>query len=73
MQRAYPQVVLSARPKAALTVWHCRHASSAAELQNILSNNRQWAESQVAKDPNFFKKLVSFQVEGRGRLLRPGC
>ncbi|GAB4813910.1 hypothetical protein N2152v2_000956 [Parachlorella kessleri] len=35
------------------------HASSAAELQNILSNNRQWAEAQVAKDPNFFKKLAN--------------
>lgn len=40
----------------------CRHASSAAELQNILSNNRQWAETQVAKDPNFFKKLVNIQT-----------
>ena len=26
-------------------------------LQDLLSNNRQWAESEVNRDPEFFKRL----------------
>lgn len=32
-----------------------------APLQQLLANNKNWAESMVAKDADFFKKLVSQQ------------
>lgn len=35
-----------------------RHASSVAELQSILTQNRAWADAMVQRDPQFFKKLV---------------
>ncbi|QWE28687.1 carbonate dehydratase [Polynucleobacter sp. AM-7D1] len=31
-------------------------------LDQLFSNNRQWAEAMVAKDSNFFKRLVSQQA-----------
>ena len=31
-------------------------------LDQLFSNNREWAEAMVAKDSNFFKRLVSQQA-----------
>lgn len=31
-------------------------------LEQLFANNREWAESMVAEDPNFFKRLVSQQA-----------
>ena len=41
---------------------HMRHASSAADLRGILGSNREWAAGMVAKDPNFFNRLVNTQA-----------
>jgi carbonic anhydrase len=31
-------------------------------LDQLFANNREWAEAMIAKDANFFKRLVSQQA-----------
>ncbi|MFC3813057.1 carbonate dehydratase [Lacihabitans lacunae] len=32
------------------------------EIEKLISNNKEWAEGQVAKDPQFFKRLEDIQT-----------
>jgi carbonic anhydrase len=41
-----------------------------AHLSHLFANNRQWADDQVARRPDFFKRLVSIQTP---RYLWIGC
>ncbi len=36
--------------------------SSFTGIENLLENNRKWAQSMVTKNPNFFAKLVKQQT-----------
>jgi carbonic anhydrase len=38
-----------------------RNASAAAEIEFVLSKNKEWASGQVAKDPEYFNRLVNTQ------------
>jgi carbonic anhydrase len=35
---------------------------NSSALDQLFANNRDWAEAMIAKDPNFFKRLVSQQA-----------
>ena len=42
--------------------WRARWDSNSKPLEQLFTNNRVWAQSMVAKDPEFFQRLVSQQA-----------